>query len=130
MNGILQERTTALDLDLSRINDNDYSAGTTQEERNLFYQQQLANTIKNQVTQITSLITSTLNIYLNIGQNYTINTPQTFMSLEIIDSESLTNKLIKQIGNAQFRIPSNFTLNMTNNSSISLRVKDFLRLII
>ncbi|CAF1500386.1 unnamed protein product, partial [Adineta steineri] len=121
VNGILQERSTVLDLDLSRANENDDSTGTTQADRNLYYQQQLANTIKNQVTQICSLITSTLNIYLNIGQNYTINTPQTFMSLEIIDSQSLNNKLIKQVGNAQFQMPSNFTLNTTDNSSISLR---------
>jgi hypothetical protein len=44
------------------------------------------------------------------------------MTLDIISTGSLENKLVKLVGNAQFQIPSNFTLNTTMNSSISLRV--------
>jgi len=51
-----------------------------------------------------------------------MNTSQTFMTLETISIDSLENKIVKQIGNALFVIPSNFTLNRTDNSSISLRV--------
>jgi len=52
-----------------------------------------------------------------------VNTSQTFMTLETISIDSLENKIVKQIGNALFIIPSNFTLNTTDNSSISLRVR-------
>lgn len=94
----------------------------TDEQRNLYYQQISANEINSLVQQITSLITSSLHIHLNLGQNLTINTSQTFMSFETISMEAFKNRIIQQVGNAQFQIPSNFTLNTTDNSSISLRV--------
>ncbi len=74
------------------------------------------------MTQINSLIISSLNIHLNLGQNFIINNSQTFMTLQTISTGSLGEKLLKLVGNAQFQIPSNFTLNTTTNSSISLRV--------
>ncbi|CAF1380176.1 unnamed protein product, partial [Rotaria sordida] len=142
VNGPLQGRTMVLDLDLSRANpsstyyDTDLDSelsninlfgsgddASIEANRNSYYQKQLANEIINQANEMISLITSSLNIYLNIGQNQIINTSQTFMSLETISTESLSNKIVKQIGNAQFHIPSGFTLNTTNNSSISLRSK-------
>jgi hypothetical protein len=95
---------------------------TLEQSRNIYYQKQLANELNIQVTEMISLITSSLNIYLNIGQNLTMNTSQTFMSLETISIQSLSNKIVKQIGNAQMHIPSDFLLNTTNNLSISLRV--------
>ncbi|CAF4436333.1 unnamed protein product, partial [Adineta steineri] len=75
----------------------------------------------NQTNKIISLLTSSLNIQLNIGQNSTINTSQTFMSLSTISINSLSNKQIQQIDNAQFNIPSNININITNNSAISIR---------
>ncbi|CAF3807836.1 unnamed protein product [Rotaria sp. Silwood1] len=143
VNGPLQERTSLLDLDLSRANSfptdydtdlesewsnlnlfadgNDFSIETIEKNRNVYYQKQLANQIKNQVNEIIALSTSSLNIHINIGQNLTINTSQTFMSLETLSIKSLENKIVKQVANAHFDIPSSFTLNTTNISSISLR---------
>jgi hypothetical protein len=95
---------------------------TLSESRNIYYQKQLATELNIQVTEMNSLITSSVNIHLNVGQNLTMNTSQTFMSLETISIESLSNKIVKQIGNAQMHIPSDFLLNTTNNLSISLRV--------
>jgi len=69
-----------------------------------------------------SLLTSLLNIHLNIGQNLSINTPQIFMSLETITVQALSNKTIEQIGNSQMFIPSNFYLNLNKSQTISLRV--------
>jgi hypothetical protein len=74
------------------------------------------------MNEMISLSTSALNIHLNIGQNVSINTSSTYMSLETTSIESLSNKIIKQVGNAQSDIPSNLNLNTTNNSSISVRV--------
>jgi hypothetical protein len=63
-----------------------------------------------------------LNIHLNIGQNETINTSSVFMSLETISVESLSNKLIQQIGNAQISLPSNINSNFNGDQTISLQV--------
>jgi hypothetical protein len=43
------------------------------------------------------------------------------MSLETTSFDSLSNKLIQQIGNANIRIPSNLNTNSTDNGTISLR---------
>ncbi|CAF4426492.1 unnamed protein product, partial [Adineta steineri] len=101
---------------------------SVEQNRNIYYQKQLANQINTQVTAIISLITSSINIHLNIGQNSIINTSQTYMSLETISTQSLSNRIVKQIGNAQFHIPSDFNLNTNDNSSISVRVSFFVTL--
>ncbi|CAF0882123.1 unnamed protein product [Adineta steineri] len=142
VNGPLQERTSTLDLDYSRANavptdyDTDLESpwsntnlfgggdeASVEQNRNIYYQKQLANEINAQVTSIISLITSSLNIHLNIGQNSIINTSQTYMSLETISTQSLSDRIVKQIGNAQFHIPSDLNLITNDNSSISLRSK-------
>jgi hypothetical protein len=99
---------------------NDFSYETVQQGRNKYYQKQTADTITSQVTQIISLVTTALNHHLNIGQNLTINTPSVFMSLETLSVQSLSNKQIQQVGNAQIRLPSN--LNINQNTTVSLRV--------
>ncbi|CAF1004007.1 unnamed protein product [Adineta steineri] len=143
VNGPLQGRTEVLDLDNSRANvistdydtdlesawsnlnlfsdGNDFSTETIVKNRNLYYQKQLANQINSQVTEIILLLSSSLNIHLNIGQSSLMNTSQSFVSLETISTESLKDRLVKQVENAQFSIPSDFILNTTSNSSISLR---------
>ncbi|CAF4148171.1 unnamed protein product, partial [Adineta steineri] len=142
VNGPLQQRASTLDLDYSRANSipadydtnlespwsntNLFGGGdeaSIEQNRNIYYQKQLANEISTQVTSIISLITSSLNIHLNIGQNSIINTSQTYMSLETISVTSLSDRIVKQIGNAQFHIPSDFNLNTNDNSSISVRSK-------
>ncbi len=87
----------------------------------------MANQVYLQTTQTLSLLTSALNIHLNIGQNLIMNTSSVFLSLETTSLNSLSNKLIKQIGNAQIQMPSNFKLNSTDNTSISLRVNLFVQ---
>jgi len=82
----------------------------------------MAAQINSQVTETISLITSALNIHLNIGQNSTMNTSSVFLSIETTSITSLSNKIIQQVGNAQIHIPSSFTLSTNNNTSISLRV--------
>jgi hypothetical protein len=69
-----------------------------------------------------SLLTSALNIDLNIGQNLTMNTSSIFMSLEIISIKSLSNKMIQPVGNAQIQLPSNLNSDFDNDQTISLRV--------
>lgn len=100
----------------------DFFADGNDNIRNIYYQKQSANEINIRVTEIISLLTCSLNIHLNLDQNIIINTSQVFLSLETILIESIQNKIIKQIENALFEIPSNFTSNITNHSSIKLRV--------
>jgi Zn finger protein HypA/HybF involved in hydrogenase expression len=114
----------------SNIDGNDFSEATTEKARNIYYQKQLANEIMSQVTEMISLLTSILNIHLNIGQNLTMNTSEVFMSLETISMNSLSNKKIQQVGNAQIHIPSNFTLNLNKSTTLSIRVCFFLCLFV
>jgi len=51
-----------------------------------------------------------------------MNTSSVFMSLETTSIASLSNKVIQQVGDAQIRIPSSFTLATNDSTSISLRV--------
>jgi hypothetical protein len=67
------------------------------------------------------LISSTLNIQINVGQNSSMNTSEVLMTMETLSTQSLSNKTIQQIGNAQIHLPSNFNLN--NNRTVSLRVR-------
>ncbi len=117
MNDNLSSIFIYLDLFLDR---NDFSYEAIQLGRNIYYQKQLANQITNQMNQILSLLSSAINIHLNIGQNLIINTPNVFMSLETISPEAILNKNIQQVGNAQIHLPSK--LNSNNNSTILIRV--------
>ncbi len=101
---------------------NDFSRETISKGRNNYYQKKLANQILIQTTSMISLLTSILNIHLNIGQNLTINTSNVFMSLETITMNSLLNKKIQQVENALIHVPSNFTSNINKNTTISIRV--------
>ncbi len=109
---------------------NDFSQETIEKNRNIYYQKKLANETMNQVNNITSLVTSALNIHLNIGQNLTMNTPEAFMLVETISVKSFLNKPIQQVGTAEIRIPSNLTLDLNPSTTVSLRVRFNIKLIL
>jgi len=44
------------------------------------------------------------------------------MSLQTMSIESLSNKIIQQVENAQIHLPSNFDSNINNTKTLSLRV--------
>ncbi|CAM4949155.1 unnamed protein product [Rotaria socialis] len=143
INGPLQQRTNVLDLDFSRANTlpsdydtdleldwsnpnlfadgNDFSWETIEKNRNIYYQKQATNEISTEVEQTISLISSALNIHLNLGQNLTVNTSSIFMSMETISVGSLSNKSIEQIGDARIQMPSNLQFNSTDSSSLSIQ---------
>ncbi len=109
---------------------NDFSQETIDKNRNIYYQKKLANETMNQVNNITSLVTSALNIHLNIGQKLTMNTPEAFMLVETMSVKSLFNKKIQQVGTAGIRIPSNLNLDLDPSTTVSLRVSFNLKMII
>ena len=82
-----------------------------------------ADLIAKQVSETLASITAALNIHLNVGQNLTMNTTSVFVSLETVSFQSLTNKLIRQVANAQIRLPAQINSNQSSNSSVSLRVR-------
>ncbi|CAF1687007.1 unnamed protein product [Adineta ricciae] len=49
-----------------------------------------------------------------------IDTPETFVSFEVLSIESLSNKSIKQVGRAEIHLPSNVTSSLENNSPVCL----------
>jgi hypothetical protein len=77
-----------------------------------------ANEMASRVDKMILLLSSTLNIHLNLGQNFVINTPGVFLSLEKLSIKSLFLK--NETGNIQIHFPSNLNLNF--DQIISLRV--------
>ena len=58
---------------------------------------------------------------MNVGQNLTINTSESFMSLETQSISSLANKQVKQVGQAQILLPSTIQTNVTDQTTVSLQ---------
>jgi len=98
---------------------------TIQKNRNIFYQKRLANEIQEKVKKIISLLSLSINIHLNLEQNFIINTSEVFSSLKTLSFQSLSNQILKQVGNALVQFPSQFNSNLNQNQTISLRVNYF-----
>ncbi|CAF1184610.1 unnamed protein product [Adineta ricciae] len=143
VNGPLQQRTAILNLDFDRgtnfpddydtnlelewaklslfADGDDFSWETIQKNRNLYYQKLLAKQISDDMTKLISLLTSSLNINLNVGQDFNISTAQILMSLETKVSQSLSSSYTKQIGYGQVQLPDNFSSYLGANEKISIR---------
>lgn len=103
------------------LDGSDFSYESVRKGRNEYYQKQLASQLTGQMNAILSLLSSAMNIHLNIGQNSIINTPNVYMSLETISADELANKSIQQVGSAQIQLPSQFNSSLDRNSTLSLR---------
>jgi len=57
------------------------------------FQKELADSLNDKLNQMIFLLTSSLNLHLNFGQNYSIETPQVFLSLETISLQSLLSRM-------------------------------------
>ncbi|CAF1019455.1 unnamed protein product [Adineta ricciae] len=143
VNGPLQQRTKILEIDSFRAtsfpenydtdieyewanlnlfaNGNDFSWETIENNRNDYYQRKLSNEITNQMNEIISLLTSTINLNLNIGQNCQIETSQVIMSLETKSNEFFSNSFQQSIGNGQINLPSNFSFYLNETKKVSIR---------
>ena len=89
----------------------------------LFAQKRLALKVQKETTELISLLNKGLNVHLNVGLQFTVNTPGVFMSLEGLEKESLANKEILMVANARLRLPSTFNLSLNTNFTPSLRVR-------
>jgi len=73
-------------------------------------QKKLADALNNKLNQMIFLLTSSLNLHLNLGQNYSIETPQIFLSLQTISLQSLLTRM-------------NLSSNLDPNQIVSFRVR-------
>ncbi|CAF1347188.1 unnamed protein product [Adineta ricciae] len=143
VNGALQERMNVLDVDFDRAtqfpidydtdvesewsnlnlfaNGNDFSWSTIEKNRNLYYQQQLANEIRMKTNAMMLMISSSLDMQLNVEQQFVVNTSEVFMSQEKTSLASLFHKQINQSENSHIRFPSTVQTNLNENQTISLR---------
>ena len=74
------------------------------------FQKELADSLYEKLNHKISLLTSSLSLHLNLGQNYSIETPQVFLSLETISLQSLLNRM-------------NLSSNLNQNQIVSFRVR-------
>ena len=100
----------------------DFSWATIMKGRNAFYQKQTGDQVLKQADETLSLLTDALNIHLNIGQNFTVNTSSTFLVLGKASMGSLSNRMIPQVAGGRVRLPSTLYSNQTSNSTVSFRV--------
>ncbi|CAF1468493.1 unnamed protein product [Adineta ricciae] len=143
VNSPLQQRTPVLNLDSLRAtafpddydtnldfqwanlklfaDGNDFSWETIEKNRVIYFQEQLANEIHVQMTEVISLISSIINIHLNIEQQFNINTSEVFMTLESRTSEHFSEKFVQQIGNNQIQLPNHFQSYLNNNNKVFIR---------
>ena len=82
----------------------------------------MADQVLRQTDEITSLLTDALNIHLNIGQNFTMNTAASFLALGKGSMASLANRLLPQVGSGQVQLPSTLHSNQSDNAPVSFRV--------
>ena len=134
VNGPLQQRTPILDSDQTSASTfpDDYDTNIESEwskinlfnvdETNSYYQQKLASQIQKQMNQLNSKLTAAFNIHLNVGQQSIMNTSEVYMSLETQSIQSLSNKQLKQVGDAAIYLPSTFQTNTDLDSTVSIRV--------
>ena len=103
----------------------DFSSETIEKNRNLFFQQQLATDISTEMNQASSLLTSMLNLHLNVGQNFNVNTSQVIISLQTFSFDSLTSN--ESVSNNGITLPSSVLINTTGQQStmISIQVSLF-----
>lgn len=69
-----------------------------------------------------ALLTSVLNIHLNIGQQFLLDTTDVYMFMKITSIKSIFHQSIEQIDNARIQIPIDFTSNIDQNMRITFRV--------
>ena len=74
-------------------------------------QKELADSLNDKRNQIIFILTSSLNLHLNLGQNYSIQTPQVFLSLQTISLQSLLTRM---------NLSSS---NLNRNQTVSFRVR-------
>jgi tRNA(Leu) C34 or U34 (ribose-2'-O)-methylase TrmL len=65
-------------------------------------------------------------MHLNINQSLIVNTSSVIMSLQRVEINTLPNKIIQLNDHAQIKLPSTINLNISNSSSVIMRVNFFL----
>jgi hypothetical protein len=98
---------------------------TSEKRRNLAFQQRLAHEVTRQMNDLTSLLSQGLNIHLNIGQQFNMNTPGVFMFSQALSADALGIKEIHFVDNAPVRLPFTGNRSVNGTERASLRVRFF-----
>ena len=83
----------------------------------------MADRVLKQADETTSLLTNALDIHLNIGQNFTTNTPSIFLAQSKVLMGSLSSQLLSQVAGGHVLMPSTLFSNQTVGSPVSSRVR-------
>ena len=116
VNGPLQGRMKVLTADLAAAGQfpSDYESNLESDwvrrsrsgNENVFDQEELSLGVSKQMNEVSSLLSQSLNIHLNLEQQFTMNTSNIFMSIQTLNIESLRGIEIPSIGEARLRLPS------------------------
>lgn len=113
VNGPLQERTTLLRSDSI--------------EQDQSFQEELADRVGKETTEVFDLLTKALRIHLNLNQSFQVNSSAVFVTFETVKINSLVNKEIRSIGQARVRFPAHQPPQGANaDEYYSLRVRSSL----
>ena len=93
---------------------------TIEQRRNLVYQQRLSLQVTQQMNALMSLLSKGLNVHLNLGQQFNMNTPAVLVSMETLSAQALAEKEIQFASNARIRLPATF--NGTDRTSLRVRL--------
>lgn len=74
------------------------------------------------MAEIHQMLTSALDIHLNLGQKVSIDTPTVSLSIESLSTESIGEKEIRQVAGTQIRLPSTIDFMNDNVDRIFVRV--------
>lgn len=99
----------------------DHFCCVSEEDRNLFYQKQLAKQLMSKMNEMIDLLTDGLNVHLNLGQNFQIDHPSIFTLFQTVSPLSLQTEKSYSIGDARIRLSPMTTID--SNTSMSFRVR-------
>jgi hypothetical protein len=108
----------------------DFSRATIERNRNLYHQRQTAHAVSQEMNTLITQLTQSLQIHLNMGQSFVVNSSSTILALETVSSlAALSNKQINLTGDARLSIPSQLVIGSASRSTsvrYSIRVSELI----
>ena len=140
MNGPLQGRMKVLEADFAASKrfpsnyesdlESEWIRRSERDDQNLFDQEELSSRVLKRMNEVSSLLSKSLKIHLNLEQQFTLNTSNVFMSIETLKIESILGKEIPSVGEARLRLPSIWNLSLVEHQRGSLKVRSFVLLLL
>lgn len=100
----------------------DFSLSAIDRDRNKYFHRKFASELEEQMENLVSSATRTLQNHLGFGQRLTFNRPEFIFVLERTSLDSLRNRTFSLVGKNRIQIPVNFLFNDTNFDSFRVRL--------